>query len=136
MLQVQPTTTYSETQCQCNHLTSFAAGFMVKPNTIDFDFVFSNLDFHKNPTLYITQILVAVIYLAFAIWARREDKKDLEKVGNYCRIKYHLLKIKGVLHCYQQLSNQLQNTASEIFTSASEGYVTIRVCPSVCLFVC
>lgn len=65
----------------CTHLTTFAGGWVVTPNTIDWNFVFSNADFLKNPTLYITMIVISVLYLVVVIWARREDKKDIEKVN-------------------------------------------------------
>jgi len=61
-------------------LTSFGSGFIVQPNAIDFAFVFSNADFLSNPTLYITEIVIAVLYIMLFLWARRQDKKDLLKV--------------------------------------------------------
>ena len=73
-------TTPESTTCQCNHLTSFGSGFAVQPNAIDFDYVFDNADFLSNPTLYVTQILIAITYVAVAIWARRADKNDVKKV--------------------------------------------------------
>ena len=59
------------------------------PNTIDWNFVFSNADFFKNPTLYITEIVIAVVYILAMIWARRQDKHDVEKVRVYCLYKYY-----------------------------------------------
>ena len=53
---------------------------MVAPNTIDWNFIFSNADFFKNPTLYITEIVIVVSYILAMIWARRQDKQDVEKV--------------------------------------------------------
>ena len=52
----------------------------MQPNKIDFDFVFKNLDFYKNMTLYVTEIVILIVYILSAIWARRMDKKDLQKV--------------------------------------------------------
>ena len=78
--QVGPKTTPLETYCYCDHLTSFGSGFAVQPNAIDFAFVFSNADFLSNPTLYITEIFIGVLYIVLFIWARRQDKKDLLKV--------------------------------------------------------
>nr|AKN21724.1 PKD1L-1 [Schmidtea mediterranea] len=78
---VGPLTTTKVTQCICNHLTSFASGWIVAPNTIDFDYVFSNFDFTKNLTLFVTEIVVALVFIAIFIWARRMDIKDIEKVG-------------------------------------------------------
>ena len=73
---MQKSSTEKGTRCKCNHLTTFAGSFAVAPNKIDWDFVFSNADFFSNPTLYITEIIVAILYLAVAVWARRQDKKD------------------------------------------------------------
>ncbi|XP_071129607.1 polycystin family receptor for egg jelly-like isoform X3 [Mytilus edulis] len=78
---VGPKTDTSLTHCLCTHLTTFAGGWVVTPNTIDWNFVFSNADFLKNPTLYITMIVISVLYLVVVIWARRQDKKDIEKLG-------------------------------------------------------
>ena len=79
-LQVLETTTYEKTICACNHLTAFAGGFAVQPNKIDFDYVFANADFLSNPTLYVTEMLLFVVYVAVFIWARRQDKLDVTKV--------------------------------------------------------
>ena len=68
------------TVCVCTHLTTFAGGWVVVPNTIDWNYVFSNADFYKNPTLYITEIVIVVVYIIAFIWARRKDKKDVELV--------------------------------------------------------
>ena len=50
------------------------------PNTIDFNFVFANSDFFRNPTLYVTQIVVGLAYVLALVWARRKDRRDIEKV--------------------------------------------------------
>lgn len=34
----------------------------------------------KNPTLYVTEIVIAIVYILAFIWARWKDKKDIEKV--------------------------------------------------------
>lgn len=69
-----------QTTCACTHLTSFSAGFFVPPNSIDFDYVFANLDFLSNPTLYVTEIVIIVAYVIAAILARRADREDVKKV--------------------------------------------------------
>ncbi|OWF53241.1 Location of vulva defective 1 [Mizuhopecten yessoensis] len=74
-------TTKSMLNCLCSHLTTFTGDWAVAPNTIDWNFVFSNMDFFKNPTLYITEMVIAAVYIVAAIWARRQDKKDVEKLG-------------------------------------------------------
>ena len=67
--------------CKCNHTTLFSGGFMVQPNTIDWSFVFANIDFLSNPTLYVCEILTFIVFIIAVIWARRKDSKDLEKVN-------------------------------------------------------
>jgi len=42
--------------------------------------VFANLDFARNVTLYVTEIIIFIVFIGAAIWARREDKKDQVKV--------------------------------------------------------
>ncbi|PAA49242.1 hypothetical protein BOX15_Mlig011201g1 [Macrostomum lignano] len=74
-------TTILQTECMCSHLTSFAGGFIEAPNTIDWEYAFSNFDFTKNPTLFITEIMIAVFFIILFVWARRWDKKDVEKLG-------------------------------------------------------
>lgn len=81
ILQVGEETTYTETECFCNHLTTFGGGWSVAPNTIDWNFVFSHADFMKNPTVYVTEIIITAIYLLAVVWARRRDRKDLEMVS-------------------------------------------------------
>nr|XP_042904172.1 uncharacterized protein LOC107445474 [Parasteatoda tepidariorum] len=67
--------------CLCNHLTMFGSGFLVAPNTIDFDYVFANTKFENNLTIYLTLIITFATYVLLAIWARWKDRKDLTKLG-------------------------------------------------------
>lgn len=69
------------TYCKCNHLTSFGAGFFVMPNTVDFSYVFANAGFADNVTIYMTIMITMVIYALLIVWARAQDRKDLEKLG-------------------------------------------------------
>ncbi|CUT99159.1 receptor for egg jelly 6 [Echinococcus multilocularis] len=69
------------TVCVCDHLTTFGAEWLVPPNRIDFNYVFKNIQFEKNATLYATEIIIAIIFLLLLIWARRMDNKDLQKLG-------------------------------------------------------
>ncbi|XP_067670971.1 polycystin-1-like protein 2 [Haliotis asinina] len=73
-------TNYTHTDCYCNHLTTFGSGWTVAPHTIDWNFVFSNADFFKNPTIYVTEIAIAIFYMLAIVWARRKDRKDVEAV--------------------------------------------------------
>ncbi|KAL3876324.1 hypothetical protein ACJMK2_034186 [Sinanodonta woodiana] len=92
---VGPLTSTRGTHCYTSHLTTFAGGWAVAPNNIDWNFVFSNMDFYKNPTIYVTMMVITVVYIAAVIWARHQDKQDLTKLGlaplldNDARDKYY-----------------------------------------------
>ena len=73
-------TNEKQTQCFSTHLTTFAGGFLILPAPINWNYVFANLDFAKNKTIYLTMIIMAVLYIALVIYARRKDRKDIEKV--------------------------------------------------------
>ncbi|XP_043202140.1 polycystic kidney disease protein 1-like 2 [Amphibalanus amphitrite] len=67
--------------CATTHLSTFASGLVVEPNTIDFAYVFANASFTDNLTIYMTMIVSLGLYLILVIWSRYQDKKDVEKVG-------------------------------------------------------
>ena len=69
--------------CRSTHATSFASGLFVRPNTIDFEYVFANASFTDNLTIYMTLIVLLVMYLLLLIWARWQDRKDVEKLGAF-----------------------------------------------------
>ncbi|CAF4190333.1 unnamed protein product, partial [Adineta steineri] len=80
-LTVGPLTNHYETQCFSTHLTSFAGGFIILPESINWNYVFANADFMKNKTIYLTVICVSIIYIILIIYARFKDKKDIKKLG-------------------------------------------------------
>ncbi|UJR21041.1 hypothetical protein I4U23_024141 [Adineta vaga] len=80
-LRVGSLTNHHETQCFSTHLTSFANGFTVLPETINWKYVFANADFMRNKTIYLTVICIFIIYILLMIYARFKDRKDLEKLG-------------------------------------------------------
>ncbi|XP_068233382.1 polycystin-1-like [Palaemon carinicauda] len=67
--------------CSANHLTSFGSGMFVMPNTIDFNYVFANMGFNDNLTIYLTLIISLSIFLILLVYAHLKDKKDVEKLG-------------------------------------------------------
>jgi len=77
--------------CETTHLTTFGGNWVVAPNKLDWNFIFSNADFLKNPTLYVTEILVLILYVTAMVWARRKDKQDLEKVSDALSITTYVL---------------------------------------------
>jgi len=80
-MSVGRTSNRTAAKCYSTHLSTFGGGWAVQPNTIDFDYVFANLDFARNVTLYVTEIIIFIVFIGAAIWARREDKKDQVKLG-------------------------------------------------------
>ena len=78
--QVGSLTNHRQTQCFSTHLTTFAGGFLVLPAPVNWNYVFANADFAKNKTIYITLIIVCVLYILLILFARFKDRKDIEKV--------------------------------------------------------
>jgi hypothetical protein len=73
-------TNHYQTECFSNHLTSFASGFIVLPSPINWNYVFANAGFLRNKTVYLTVIIISLLYLILTIYARFKDKKDFEKL--------------------------------------------------------
>ena len=64
---------------------SHATGFsMPKVNTIDFKNIFNNLGMlaANNPTVYSTVLVILLVYLVLLVWARRMDRRDIERVSD------------------------------------------------------
>ena len=80
ILKPGPKTTVNLRHCRCNHLTSFASDFFVPPNKIDWNKV-SLEELLKNPLVFSVVCGIFGLYFLLLIWARRADRKDLEKVS-------------------------------------------------------
>ena len=78
---VGPLTNHYQTQCFATHLTTLTSGFTVLPAPINWNYLFAHADFIQNKTVYLTVIIVLVLYLILVIYARYKDKKDMEKLG-------------------------------------------------------
>lgn len=74
-------TNHYQTQCYSNKLKTISSGFVFLPKSIDWRYVFANADFLKNKTIYLTVIVVSIIYLTLLIFSRYKDRRDLEKLG-------------------------------------------------------
>jgi hypothetical protein len=70
-----------QTHCSSNHLTSFAGGLVLLPSIINFEYAFSQPSPIQNPLIYSTIILVTLIYILFAVWARWMDLRDRKKMN-------------------------------------------------------
>lgn len=77
-VQVLRISTKENTVCRCTG-TTFSSTFVVPLNTIDFANVWGKFD-PTNAAVYGTLIAFLVIYTITAIYLRRQDKKDEEKV--------------------------------------------------------
>ncbi|XP_022800666.1 polycystic kidney disease protein 1-like 2 [Stylophora pistillata] len=77
-------TTQDYVHCSCNHLSAFGGQLLVAPTPIDFDIVFTELA--RLPDSGNTAVIVTIscafgLYLLLLMWARKNDKRDLMKVG-------------------------------------------------------
>lgn len=73
--------TDSHTYCEALHLTPFGSGYFPVPNTIDFEYVFSQAGSINSLIIYLVMTITFVCYLIMLIWARFMDKKDIEYRG-------------------------------------------------------
>jgi len=78
-MEVLETTSNEFTQCTSTHLTSFAGGLITVPTGINFNDVWANASFLDNITIYMTMIVMALVYVLCFIYSHREDKKDKRK---------------------------------------------------------
>ena len=70
-----------QTQCYSKQLKTFSTSITILPKLIDWNYVFATADFLRNKTIYLTVILISIIYLILLIFSRYKDKKDLENLG-------------------------------------------------------
>ena len=99
-VEILPDTNITHAHCQSFHLTEFAGGFITLPAAIDFNQVFANADFLKNPTIYATVMAMGVLYIIIGICVYRCDRRDKRKVGltvldnqHFCNKYYYEIKI-------------------------------------------
>ena len=82
---------------------TFAGGFFVAPNPIDFSKAFAGFtNLSENPVCFSVVLSIFGVYLILLFWARREDRKDIERVRQYGLILFRsscpwLFLEKGVL---------------------------------------
>lgn len=77
-------TTQDAIYCSCNHLSAFGGQLFVTPNPIDFDKVFTELtglSDSGNIAVILAVCCVFGFYLFLLVWARKNDKLDILKVG-------------------------------------------------------
>jgi hypothetical protein len=80
-MEILSDTNTTHTHCQSNHLTTFAGGFIVLPNAINFSYVWSHSSFTQNLVIYCAVIVVVTIYVLLCVWCRFMDWMDKKKFG-------------------------------------------------------
>jgi len=90
--------------CRCNHLTAFGGGFVIAPNPIDLDKVFTEFSRLGETGNYLVVVMVCAIfgvYLLVLIWARKADVLDERKASFIFACKLFVLAISSLLYCLQ-----------------------------------
>ena len=84
--QVGPMTNEKQTQCFSTRSITVAGGFRVLPAPINWNYVFANADFAQNKAIYVTIIIIAVLYVILVIYARHAK---IEKISRKVRYSAH-----------------------------------------------
>ena len=79
-MEIHEDSNLEQIHCSTRHLTSFAGGLVLARSNINFQYVFTNVSFTRNPIVYITVIFFLCLYILFAIWARFMDIRDTKKL--------------------------------------------------------
>lgn len=75
-----PLTDHDRTHCLAEHLTEFGSSFTFLPEPIDWNGLLVKSDFVHNRTIYLTVIMVFVLYVTSLIYSRYSDRKDQQQV--------------------------------------------------------
>ena len=79
-MEIKNTTDFSMTYCLTNHLTSFAGGLVVLPNTINFQYVWAHASYIDNPIIYTSVIVITILYSILAVIVRIVDLQDKKRL--------------------------------------------------------
>lgn len=80
-LKVGSMTTSEHVECRSNHLTWFGSRVFVPPNKLDLDIIASRISDPSNYAPVLSVLCVTFgLYFLVVIWARRQDRKDKNKV--------------------------------------------------------
>ncbi|MCL4148695.1 UNVERIFIED_CONTAM: hypothetical protein GTU68_040089 [Idotea baltica] len=71
----------SSVTCQTSHASQFSLGYSLLPNSLNFDYIFANVGFIDNLSIYVTLIILISLYIIMMIWGYWKDKKDFERRG-------------------------------------------------------
>ena len=88
-----------QVDCHCEQPTeiSFSASFVVAPNSINFQFVFSNWD-PSNVGVLIACLALILLFIPCALFLRHMDKKDLLQVLSHLLYAKDVFNIKLLLY--------------------------------------
>ncbi len=102
-----PNSNLTKTICTCNKMTkdihTYSGGITLpKVNTINFKKIFSNFAelLRGNPTVFSVLFTIVIIYFILAVWARKKDKKDVEKVSSISLMRLELRFMLCLSHSY------------------------------------
>ncbi len=113
-MEIQSMTTIYNTYCQSNHLTEFTGGMSLLPPTLNFNTVWANASFFQNLTIYLTVIIITLIYILLIIVSRLLDKNDQAKLG-FIRLRH----LKNEKYLYEVIfytgSRKQASTDSKVF---------------------
>ena len=74
-------TTIEQAHCLAKHLTSFAAGYVILPSKINFQYAFANSSFAKSLLAIFSLMLITFVYILFAIWSKYMDIREGKKMN-------------------------------------------------------
>jgi polycystin 1L2 len=80
-MEIYEDTNLEQTHCSSYHLTSFAGGLDSSPSIINFQYSFAHTSFSRNLIIFITALVLICLYVLFAIWARYQDSRDINKLN-------------------------------------------------------
>lgn len=91
-------------QCRCNHLTAFGGGFIIAPNPINLDKVFTEFTRLGETGNYLVLVMVCTIfgvYLLVLIWARKADMLDESQASYIFACKLLVLAVSTLLYSWK-----------------------------------
>jgi hypothetical protein len=80
-MEILSDTNTTHTHCQSNHLTTFAGGFIVLPNAINFNYVWAHASFTQNLVIYCTCIALVAFYVLLGVWSLYKDRRDSQRMS-------------------------------------------------------
>ena len=67
-------------RCDSSHLSSFSPGLFEAPNTIDFNYVFTNAHFDNNLSVYVALLAILVTFVLLLLYTAFKDQQDAHRL--------------------------------------------------------